>query len=571
MKIPPDTMGHHEPFVPHRIMLVAAVALAALTLILHGSALQGFWRFDDPVVLLYILEHPDVTGYFLSSEQWQALGVPFFTPWLVLDYWLDFALFGLKPAMFFSHHLLVIWLAALLTFILLYRRAGAFWSGMAAALFLSGAPVAIVSQQIMTRHYATGLVFAILSILFWLRAREGTTRIAPALSAGFYLLAMLNKEIFAPLPLVLFFLQGGTLKSRIVAMYPLALSAALFVLWRSAMLGKVVGGYAGLDAARDLHASLMILPQAFFGSGVAALAAGAALLPVAGWALYVSRHHAPLILAALATLLLPFLAIRASLHPVDLRFAFLPWWGGCVLLTLGLARIWYSPRCKNTLAAFTNKARLLIVLAMLIVVATAIDKRQESAAAITAIADAYDVQGRFMWSQGETESYVPYGDLSGFGSFSYGVTALKSRHLGENAPVAVPFAEAVVKLRAPLPVHVYDPDCRCMKAALRADAFATKPDGWQASLPMRIRMDRRQGGLDWQILAPPGGTCFLVFRTINSSLQVPCSGGISFDTPPWLKGKFTLLVRAPENRWNASPLLTFPEKGTILAWDSSVE
>lgn len=557
--------------MPPRMILVAmAATLAVLTFFLHGSALQGFWRFDDPVVLLYVLKNPDVTGYFLSPEQWQASGAPFFTPWLIFDYWLDLKLFGFRPAMFFAHHLLVIWLATLLTFILLYRRAGTFWSGMAAALFLAGAPAAIISQQIMARHYAMGLVFAILSVLFWIRARENGKHTNLALSAGFYLLAMLNKEIFAPLPLVLLFLRGAPLKSRLVAMFPLALSAVIFVLWRSAMLGEVVGGYAGLDAARDLPTSLMILPQTFFGSGIPALAAGAALLPVTGWALYASRHHAPLILATLVALLLPFLAIRASLHPVDLRFAFLPWWGCCVLLALGLARILYSPRHKNALAAFTNKARLLVVLTMLIIVAIALDKRQESAAAISAIADAYDVQGRFMWSQEETESYVPYGDLSGLGLFGYGVAALKRHHLGEGSPVAVPFAEAAVKLGAPLQVYAYDPDCRCMKTALRANALAAKPDGWQASLPMRIRMDQSQGGLDWQILAPRGGTCFLVFRTINSSLQVPCSGGISFDTPPWLKGKFTLVVRAPGNRWNISPLLTFPEKGTILAWDSSV-
>jgi hypothetical protein len=257
--------------------------------------------------------------------------------------------------MFYAHHLLIIGLAALLTFILLYRHVGACWSGMASALFLSGAPVAIISQQIMTRHYATGLVFAILSVLFWLRAREGSMRIALILSAGFYLLAMLSKEIFAPLPLLLFFLQGGPLKSRIVATFPLVLCAVIFVLWRSAMLGKVIGGYGGLDASRDLHASLMFLPQTFFGSGIWALAAGSVLLPVAAWVLYVSPHQAPLILATLVTLLLPFLAIRASLHPVDLRFAFLPWWGGCVLLTLGLARIWHSPRCKKNLLALQTR------------------------------------------------------------------------------------------------------------------------------------------------------------------------------------------------------------------------
>ena len=563
MKILSDTTGLLQPTLSRRFVLIVGVALAALTLILHGSALQGFWRFDDPAILLYILENPDIDGYFLSAKQWRAGGVPFFTPWLILDYWLDLRLFGLQPAMFIAHHLLVIWLAALLTFVLLYRYAGAFWSNVAAMLFLLGSPVAIVSQQVMTRHYVTGLVFAILSILFWLRARESPMPFAPALSAVFYLLAMLNKEIFAPLPLVLYFLQDGTLKSRFVAMFPLASSAAIFLLWRSAMLGKVIGGYAGLDAAKDLPASFVILPQIFFGTGLSALAAGALLLPVAGWALYVSRRHALLILAASVALLLPFLAIKASLHPVYLRFAFLPWWGGCVLLSLGFSRIWYSPRSR--LAAFANKVHLLIVFVLLIVVAIALGKRQESATEMTAIVDSFDVQGRFMWSHGETESYVPYGDLSVFG---YGLAGLRKHHLGNGSPVAIPIAEAALRLGAPMQVYVYDPHCRCMLKPMQEDAFVAKPDGWQASLPMQIHMNRGGGRLDWYILAQPDAACFLVFREANTSLQAPCSGNISFGTSRWIKGEFTLLVRAPGGSWNASPLLMFPEKGSTLAWKS---
>ena len=127
-----DSAG--KPYPHHLVIVIAAGFLAALTLLLHGNALGGYWRFDDPVQLLYVVEHPGVIGYFLSPGQWQELSVPFFTPWLMLDYRLDLALFGLNPAMFYAHHLLVIWLVALLTFILLNRYVGVVWSGVAASL-----------------------------------------------------------------------------------------------------------------------------------------------------------------------------------------------------------------------------------------------------------------------------------------------------------------------------------------------------------------------------------------------------------------------------------------------------
>jgi hypothetical protein len=76
MNIGNDTIGHRQPIVPHRTLLIAALALAALTLILHGSALQGFWRFDDPVILLYALKNPDVAGYFFRRNNGEQAGSP---------------------------------------------------------------------------------------------------------------------------------------------------------------------------------------------------------------------------------------------------------------------------------------------------------------------------------------------------------------------------------------------------------------------------------------------------------------------------------------------------------------
>lgn len=550
-----------SPPIPRTIMMAAAGILAVLTLMLHGDALQGFWRFDDTAILLYVTEYPSVSGYFFSPGQWQASGVPFFTPWLILDYWLDYTLFGLQPSAFYAHHLLVIWLAAMLTFVLLYRYVGPFWGGLAAALFLMGAPVAVVGQQIMTRHYATGLVFAILSVLFWLKSRESGGRSAPVLAAVFYLLAMLNKEIFAPLPLVLFFLREGTLKSRLGAMLPLGLSALAFVAWRSVMLGAVIGGYGGLNAASGLLDSLAVLPQVFFGMDRTALLAGATLLPAA-WALYsMRRRHLFLVFFSLAALLLPFLAIRASTHPVDLRFAFLPWWGICVLLALGLSSL---PRCgplvgKGSLLPHTIGC--LALLTLFVMVVAAFLKGRDTAADFDSLANPYDVQGRFMWSQGETVSYVPVGDTSGFGLFGYGTSALKKRLLEKNSPIAVPIVESAQKLGAPLPVYVYETDCRCMKEATPAEN-----DGAQVATPMAIRMVRSMNGLDWHVQSPAGAACFLAFHEINTATAIPCSGKISFDLPRWLKGKFTFIVRSPEGRWHASPTLGFPERNGTLEW-----
>ena len=229
---------------PSLLTPAIALLLGLSAWLQHGSALQGFWRVDDPLILLYVAEQPEILGYFFSPSKWQALGVPFFTPWLTLDYRLDTALFGTEPAGHYLHHLILIWTCALLTYLLLRRLIGHFWASAAALLFLTGAPTAIVAQQLMSRHYATGLMFMLLALHLWLRSQETPRGMYLWLAATCYLAAMLNKEIYAPLPLVLLFLSEGKLKDRMPAIVPFVLAGILYVAWRGAMLGIAIGGYA---------------------------------------------------------------------------------------------------------------------------------------------------------------------------------------------------------------------------------------------------------------------------------------------------------------------------------------
>jgi len=180
----PNSYSWHTPLV--------ALLLGLAVWLLHGSALQGFWRVDDPLILLYISEHPSLPGYFFSPGHWDALGVPFFTPWLTLDYWLDANLFGLAPRGFYLHHLIMIWATALMSYLLLRRPLGHFWAGAASILFLAGGPTLIVAQQLMSRRYVTGLLFMLLALHFWLLARGRARSWQLGVAAACYLAAMLN-------------------------------------------------------------------------------------------------------------------------------------------------------------------------------------------------------------------------------------------------------------------------------------------------------------------------------------------------------------------------------------------
>lgn len=548
-------------------IIAVAVLLAALTLFLHGSALQGSWRIDDPWVLLYVIEYPDALGVFFAPEQWQSLGVPFFTPWLALDYWLDYSLFGLNPAAFYAHHLFLVWLSALLTFVLLLRYVGPLWAGVGAALFLLGSPVTVVSQQLMSRHYATGLVFTILAILFWLRARRVGSQPSLALAAVFYLVAMLNKEVFAPLPLVLFFLDNATMKGRLRAITPFFLTAALFIAWRAIMLGKLIGGYSnGFHETGNIATSLVALPKVFFGEGWPALAGSMIiLLAIVFLLLHSSRQMKATLFAAAFALILPFLAIRVSMEIIDLRFAFMPWWGVCVLFSMGMSGAFRRNGTVIELWGMHQRAgRLLVLLAVLVFYWSAAVSSWKTAKDYATVAAEFDVQGRFLWDHDKTVSYIPAGNVSGFLQFQYATSALKMALLRTSSPTAIPFSDSAPLLSESKLIYLYNSDCSCM----RKETAMTRSEMSQTALPQAIFMERVKDVFAWSFTVPADTSCYLVFSGLNAAFRTPCSGHISYSIPVWVRGKFRFFARTADGQWDASPPLPFPEKDQKLRWPS---
>jgi len=534
---------------------IVAITLAVLTFFLHGSALKAGWRVDDPWILLYITEHPDILGYFFSPSQWQSLGVPFFTPWLALDFRLDAALFGINPQAFYLHHLIIIWLVALLTFILLRRVTGLFWSSAAAALFLTGAPVAIIGQQLMSRHYATGLLFVLITLFCWLKNREQRGWLLPLLAATCYLASMLNKEIFAPLPLVLFFWGKNDLKRRFMDLLPFAFAAILFVIWRAVMLGAVVGGYTGrINIPGDWLYSVTALPHIFMGPESFISFIGLLLL-LMGW--YLNRISFWFVFASFISVSLPFLAIRASTNVQDLRFAFLPWWTVCVFIAVACSRLTSSEQNERF-----SRLKFLYMPLVIIFSVLAFKNGRAMLKKYTDIAVVYDVQGRFLWTNGDEVAYIPAGEVASALQFQYALSSLKKLILKKQAPQAVPTLESASWFAMGLPLYIYDV----------AGHFMTKvlPDsgesGSNPALSLDIKLDRRQGGFEWFIYEPGEVSCFLLFPRLNASFLIPCKGKIHFTPPPFIQGDVYAFVSNPKKQWSVSSLLQFPEKGAVVTW-----
>ncbi|MBU0748957.1 MAG: hypothetical protein KKH21_06165 [Gammaproteobacteria bacterium] len=321
------------------LFFVVVVAIFAL----HPSIWHASWRFDDPQMLEFAANQSIVESFY-KPNVWKELGAPFFTPLLTLSYWIDHQIFGLDPWGYYLHQVAAMALAVMLSYAKIkdnisaapFRKA---WAAICGILFISGMPAFVVTEQVMTRHYIEGLCLALIS--FHLHQRG--TRVAIIFSALFYLLAILAKEIYIPLPFILFYTHWSRDRETTSSLTRVAWHGfflALYALWRVYMLNGI-GGYSS-QLIPSLEQFLNFLEAGIsivFFDGVFGVVAAAIIFT------YVLKKKAEqnwstmYLLSVAALSALPLLPAIASI-PSDMgtpyfifhRYFFLPWWLLCMAL-----------------------------------------------------------------------------------------------------------------------------------------------------------------------------------------------------------------------------------------------
>ena len=326
----------------------ALIVLALAALALHHGALNGFWRFDDGAHLLFAATYAP-WQYFLQPSITILQSYANVAPYNAFFYDVNLALFGMVPRWHYAHQIALLGAVAFATYRLIRLWQEPLIALLAAVLFLTGLPTLYVAQQLMTGHYATGLLFTVLSLhCYTLCVRDGSLRLN-LLGAAFYLLATTCKEVFVPLVLLLPFLPVGSLQIRLRAALPYVAVAVAYTAWRYAILGRLVGGYVAVDISPvEQIRQLLTIPLLLAGwtkaddvvsflerrSGLnLAVFAGVTLLGfLAAWR---SRLSWMLIFASLALLVLPLVPLTRfpGLNAAD-RYLFLVWWACAVLLAV---------------------------------------------------------------------------------------------------------------------------------------------------------------------------------------------------------------------------------------------
>jgi hypothetical protein len=529
--------------------IAGACALVAVSLLLHYDALGGWWLTDDPQVLLHaVVEGP--LAVLFSPPAYRYLSSSSFTPLVTISFDLDLALAGMNPTFFYGHQIAALTLGAVLLFLLLSRAGdersrlrplAAAWLGSAAFV---AAPASVhVARGLMTRHYVEGLCLALGALLVW----DTKWRWRALFAAALYLGAMLAKEVYAPLPLLMLWharARDRAWRSVAREFVPLTAAAAIYISWRFAMLGSF-GGYGGSDAgsfARTLSAlaGSMLGPMPLWTYATAGVCVG--LLLASGITASVRRGPAFIATATAYA----FLPLAGAGGESDLRYGF-------VITAVLLA--------GASLGAMASRF-LVIPLGVLALLAVVGGWRYESV--LDGNTRTIVAEGRYIWSQPATAPAL-------FGSappwYFGGLADLRAHRGAGPAPRFVLSNDAFI-------LGGVDPHNAIRVSwgsdqvrPLTADEIAeieSERMRFDGDLPLSVELIMRNHVLSWAVGPAPGEFALL---NIPYYARFPMPGSGQRRLPEWQEDRTIRIRRSlPDGRWTASPELPLPQATGTVNW-----
>jgi hypothetical protein len=530
--------------------IAGVCALVAVSLLLHHDALGGWWLTDDPQVLLHAaLEGP--LAVLFSPSAYRYLSSSSFTPLVTISFDLDLALAGLRPSFFYGHQIGALTVAAVLLFLLLARvdasggdrRLSLPPAWLAAAAFAAAPASVHIARGLMTRHYVEGLCFALGALLVW----DTKWRWRSIVAAALYLLAMLAKEVYAPLPLLMLWqarARGGTWRSIVREFIPLSAAASVYIVWRVLMLGSF-GGYGGGTAggfARTISsvAGAMLGPMPWWAYALAGVCAG---LLIARGATASMRKGIGFIAAAGIFTLLPLAGAGGE---SELRYGF-------VLTVVLLA--------GASLAASTSRFSA-IPLGILSLLAVVGGWRYEQK---------LDGQTRSIVTEGKYVFSQPAGAPALFGSappwYFTGLSELRRLRIGDAGPRFILSHDGFILGGVDTADSVRVTWGTDALRPLTADEIAeieSERMRFDGGLPLSVGVAMRNHEMSWTVGPVPGDFALV---TIPHYARFPMPSTGRRRLPESREQQMFRIRRAlPDGRWTASPELPLPQGTGTVNW-----
>lgn len=298
--------------------LAISAAIAIAVVLLYRKIVRLWWTWDD-AYLLHIAFVRTAAEHFFAPSLWREMPQRLFTPLLTASYDSELSLFGFDARRFYAVYAGEFALLGALIYATLRQWLDRAASASGALLFILGAPVCLMATELMLLHYVESLILCCIATILFARNR-------PIASAIFYLAAMLAKEVAVPLIIVLWLIRRRNVMAHGVALIT-------YLLWRTAMLGTLLGGYGYAITPREVPALLVKTPWR-----IATAWAGAKPLFGALLVLVVVASVARLWRWALIGLAITILPIMPVAKAFDARLAFVAWLAIAVVFAFAAKR-----------------------------------------------------------------------------------------------------------------------------------------------------------------------------------------------------------------------------------------
>ena len=441
--------------------IIFVTSLAFIVGLYMWSLIGASWRWDDTQILLFLIQNTPFE-YLSRPAVWQQFSSANLTPWLLLSFEIDFALFEFKPIYFYLHQILALLVAAILLYACLRLWVNRHSALYGLILFLAGAPSMSVTQQLMTRHYIEGAVFFLLSVFLFVKYLRLTKVWFLLGSSIAYVLAISAKEIYVPLVVLLLFVPDSNISNRIRALAPFIVISSLYILWRGYMLDSYSGGYIEiselitLNFVTDIAANFSDFPVLL--TGIAWPIAVFIYFLLMGWYFWRSQKSPLFMIIAVILVLAPLVPLVSSpgINNPD-RYLFLFW------IAISFSFTCYSSWLSDQfLVSKDFRSRNLVVCSMIIFICCTAIQGVVTLLGVAKIGNEFDVQSKFAWSNNEEIAFVPSNSIIRSFWFFRGLRDLKKIYKnGEKSPI--PVIDPIYLNNDIEVLYTYNLECKCMR------------------------------------------------------------------------------------------------------------
>lgn len=383
-----------------RTDLPLCIIAAFLPFLLYFQTVPHWWiSSDDPVLLAFAAQF-DFREYMFNPEIWRSLTNSNLSPLVIWLYDMDLSLFGPAPLKFYLHNFGSSAILLVLTCLVL-RKVALPWLSLWGTLLFCLSPVFIhATHFLMNRHYLEGLIWSLLALFLFMKSFADNKLLTALLSGFCYAVAILHKEIYAPLILVLIFLpvfQGSRNWKRIFfAAWPCLIVAALYPFYRCYMLGVFMGGYGSLfEYSSTLGQSIIITAETMW-PAVPWMAFIMVVISLAG-AIHAARRSAGRLFFILACCLGVLFPVYHTLAVISQRHLFLPVFFLITALVYTLGRLWNQKSIWS---------RIAVVVMVCVLSVGAVNSHLNTLDSVKESKKKLTVQGQFIWKNSGREDVL---------------------------------------------------------------------------------------------------------------------------------------------------------------------